>query len=326
MKSNKLKEKIENLKKRDLFLRIIRKFFFERDFLEVDAPILVPTAGMEPHLDPFIAEGSVSKRRYFLPTSPEFYLKKILAAQVNRVFSLSPSFRDEMESFSHSHQFLMLEWYRSESSLVQIVKDCEELLREIENSFEFEPILINEKKKIALGNGIYVFELSDFLKEVTGYSLFELDTDEKWQRLAKSLGAEVNSNWTGNDCFSFISVSIIEKKLKGFDKPVILKGYPQFQCALAEVRKDGLSDRFELFVAGIEIANAYNELTTREANFKRYLHFQEERKKMGKPPHPEDLLFFEAVEEMPQSSGIALGVDRFLSILLQCPIQECQNR
>ncbi|MCX7830607.1 MAG: hypothetical protein N2445_06070, partial [Acidobacteria bacterium] len=321
-----LQDKLKHLRKRDALLRIVRNFFYSKDFLEIDAPILVEAAGMEPHLDPFIAIGSQSGSKYFLPTSPEFYLKKVLSAGEEKIFSLCPSFRDETESISHSHQFLMLEWYRAKSTLEQIIIDCEELLKEIESNFDFPEIINDDGKRIFLGKGIYIAELDHIFQEITGLFMSQLKTEQEWQALAKSFGAQENSHWTINDCFSYISVSQIEKKLKKFDKPVILRGYPQFQCALAELRADGLSDRFELYIAGVEIANAYNELRGKEENLKRYIYFQNERKKMGKTPHPEDRLFFDAVDNIPQSAGIAFGIDRFLSLLLKCPIKDCQNR
>lgn len=326
MKPNKLKEKIENLKKRDKLLRIIRNFFYERDFFEIDAPLLVPAAGMEPHLDPFVVEGLQSGKKYYLPTSPEFYLKRVLASCTNNIFSFCSSFRDEKESKSHSHQFLMLEWYRPNVGLKEIIKDCKELLQTVERSFTFEPLRNRNGEKISLSNGITVIELNDFFKKTTKYSITELDTEEKWHFLARSFGADITSNWTMNDCFSFLMVSAVEKELAKLKTPVILTGYPLFQCDLAEERADGFSDRFELFIGGVEIANAYNELRGKEKNRKRYIRFQNERIKMGKLPHPPDYLFFEAVETLPESAGIAFGFDRFLSLLLNCPIHECQNR
>ena len=220
----------------------------------------------------------------------------------------------------------MLEWYRAESSLDEIIADCQNLLNKIEQEFSFSPILNKKAEKIYFSDGILVFELRDFFKKCTGYEISQIDKTEKWQKVAKSFGAQCQSDWTENDCFSYIFVTVLEKELQQFNKPVILKGYPHFQCALAELRKDGFSDRFELFINGVEIANAYNELKGKKENFERYIFFQNERKKMGKTPHTQDDLFFEAVEKMSKSAGIAFGIDRFLSLLLNCPIYECQNR
>jgi elongation factor P--(R)-beta-lysine ligase len=320
-----IRNKVDLLYKRDKFLRLIREFFQKRDFLEVDPPLFVPSAGMEPHLDPFVARGTETGKTYFLPTSPEFYLKKMLAQGVRKVFSLAPSFRDEEPSKSHSPQFLMLEWYRAERGLDKIVKDCEELFAFLYKKNDFCELKTAKGRTISLENGIEVVELNDIFKKSTGKSLKELDSLKKWRGLAKKCGADVNEKWLENDCFSFLIIEKIEKELSLFKRPVAVFGYPSFQAALAEVREDGLIDRFEIFIGGIEIANAYNELTGKQKNTDRYLHFQGERMMLGKEPHPADEDFFDSTEFMPRSAGIALGADRLLSLLLGCEIKDCQN-
>jgi elongation factor P--(R)-beta-lysine ligase len=322
---DELKNKIDLLYKRDDFLKTVRTFFHERDFLEVDSPLLVPSAGMEPHLDPFVARGMETGQTYFLPTSPEFYLKKLLAAGVERVFSLAPSFRDELPSKSHSPQFLMLEWYRTGREPEDIVEDCEELFAALVDSFGISLLKTAEGKHLSLNKGVERIELDLLFKKSTGKSLKELDSPEKWRELAKKNGAEVNEKWSENDCFSFLLIEKIEKTLAKYDRPAAVFGYPPFQSALAEVREDGLIDRFEVFIGGVEIANAYNELTGKQKNIDRYLHFQGERMMLGKEPHPADEAFFEASDLMPPSAGIALGADRLLSLLLVCEIKDCQN-
>ncbi|HNQ79288.1 MAG TPA: hypothetical protein PK747_10165 [Acidobacteriota bacterium] len=317
--------KLDNLEKRGRFLRIVRKFFQENDFLEVDPPLFVPAAGMEPHLDPFIARGMETGQTWFLPTSPEFYLKKLLAAGAERVFSLSPSFRDETPSKSHSPQFLMLEWYRVHAVPKDIVVDCENLFASIVRDFCDPELKTSQGKPIFLDQGIEVIELNRLFKDTVGTSLKELDSIEKWRSLAKGNGASVSSGWSENDCFSYICIEKIEKELAKREKPVAIFGYPSFQSALAEVREDGLIDRFEIYIGGVEIANAYNELTGKQKNIDRFLFFQAERMKLGKEPHPADELFFEAAGLMPRSAGIALGADRLLSLLLGCEIAKCQH-
>ncbi len=320
-----LRFKIDNLKKRDRFLRIVRKFFYENGFLEIDPPLLVPAAGMEPHLDPFIVRGMETGRGWFLPTSPEFYLKKLLASGAERVFSLAPSFRDEPLSKSHSPQFLMLEWYRAEGSPKDIVVDCGNLFASIVRDFGDPGLKTSEGKPIFLDQGIEVIELNRLFKDTVGKSLKELDSIEKWHALAKGNGASISSGWSENDCFSYICIERIEKELARRERPVAVFGYPPFQSALAEIRDDGLIDRFEIYIRGVEIANAYNELTGKQKNIDRFLYFQAERMKLGKEPHPADEMFFEATGVMPRSVGIALGADRLLSLLLDCDLRNCQH-
>jgi len=320
-----LRKKIGLLRERDKYLRTIREFFQEEEFLEVDPPLFVPAAGMEPHLDPFVARGIETGQSFFLPTSPEFYLKKLLAAGIEKVFSLAPSFRDEPPSKRHSPQFLMLEWYRVNATPKDIVVDCENLFARIVRNFSDPQLKTADGRSIFLDKGIEVIELDRLFKDTVGRSLKELDSIEKWRLLAKENGAPGSTKWEENDCFSYICITKIEKELAKREKPVAVFGYPPFQSALAEVRQDGLIDRFEIYVGGIEIANGYNELTGKQKNIDRFFHFQAERMKLGKEPHPADELFFEAAGLMPRSAGIALGVDRLLSLLLGCEITKCQH-
>ncbi len=320
----KLKKKLPFLKKRDLFLRLIRNFFYSKNFLEIDSPLLLKSPCMEPHLDPFIVIGTLSGVKYFLPTSPEFYLKKILSSGEEKIFSLSPSFRDEEKSKSHSHQFLMLEWYRENSSLKEIAKDIQELLCFIKDNFSFEPVININGEEIRFDEGFNWIELNHFFKESFGQKFTELKSLNEWRQIAKINGAQTNEKWDENDCFSYLMVSKIEKKLNEFEKPVILYGYPKFQSALSEV-KNGISERFELYINGVELANAYNELKGKEKNLQRYKEFQKERVRLGKENLPADEELFDSVENFHSPSGIAFGIDRFLSLILKCSIDECQN-
>lgn len=321
----KLKEKMPNLKKRELFLRLIRDFFHKKGFLEVDAPLLVKSPSIEPHLDPFEVIGSLTKRRFYLPTSPEFYLKKVLSVGEEKVFSLSPSFRDEVESKGHSLEFLMLEWYRANSTLETIRKDVEELLVKIGKDFPFKNIVNSKGKEVALDKGVYFIKLNSIFKEKFGKGLNEIENLKEWREMVISNGGYCEEGWDENDCFSYLFITKIEEELKQFDKPVILFGFPLFQSALSEIM-DGFAERFELFICGIEIANAYNELVGKEKNLKRYKEFQKKRETLSKKKMPIDEDFLDAVENLPPSSGIALGVDRLLSLLLNCDIDMCQNR
>lgn len=320
-----LQKKIENLIKRDKLLRIIRNFFYERDFVEIDSPILVPSPGMEPHLDPFIAKGKESKKMFYLPTSPEFYLKKVLACGLKKVFSISHSFRDEAETESNSCEFTMLEWYRKNEPIESIIKDCEEILKVVSEKFLKKKRITLKGKTIKFSEGIYFIELNEFFREITGYRFTELQGKEQWLEVGKGFYRDMNSSWSENDIFSYLMAFVVEEELKKFDKPLILFGYPKFQCALARIEND-IARRFELFIGGVEIANAYDELVGKSENLKRYHLFQKERKAMKKQLHPKDELFFEAVEEIKSCSGIAFGLDRFLALLLNCEIIEVQNR
>ena len=303
---------------RAAFLERIRRFFKRRRFLEVDAPLLVPAAGMEPHLDPFEVRGAATGIAAYLPTSPEFYLKKLVASGAKRCFSLAPSFRDEPPSKEHHPEFLMLEWYRAGAGHGTLLKDCAGLLKDLGTRFLPGGLLERGGVRCDFTSDLEVLSLSDLFSRFAGSDWLDLTTDQDWRAAARKRGAEGNESWSRNDCFSFLMVSAVEPALSHFRRPVAVVGYPAFQAALARLNPEDerISDRFELFAAGVEIANAYTELTDADEQRRRFRTYQEERKAHGKAGHPEDTQFMEAVGHLPPCAGIALGADRLLALLL----------
>ena len=303
---------------RAAFLDHIRRFFKRRRFLEVDAPLLVPAAGMEPHLDPFEVRGAVTGMAAYLPTSPEFYLKKLVASGVRRCFCLAPSFRDEAPSKGHHPEFLMLEWYRAGVGRRALLKDCADLLKDLGARFLPGGLLEKESVRCDFTSGMEVLSLSELFRRFAGGDWLELEDEDMWRTAARENGAEGCESWSRNDCFSFLMVAAVEPALAHFKKPLAVVGYPAFQAALARLDPEDarISDRFELFAAGVEIANAYTELTDADEQRRRFLIYQEERRAHGKTEHPEDVQFMEAVGHLPPCAGIALGADRLLALLL----------
>jgi len=309
------------------FLELLRGHFRSLSFLEVDAPNLVPAAGMEPHLDPFEARGWATGARALLPTSPEFYLKKLLASGVERCFALAPAFRDEAPGRGHSREFLMLEWYRAGENLDALLRDCAQLLGEVGGRFLPKGLLDREGRRCDLTAGLDVLGLDEAFGRFAGGDWKELASPEAWRERARQFGASAAATWSENDCFSFLMVSAIEPHLAGFGRPVALVGYPAFQAALARLRPEDprVSERFELYAGGVELANAYAELTDAAELRERFQTYQSERVAVGKPPHPEDPQFMDAVGHLPPCSGIALGADRLLALLLDEPVARVRH-
>jgi lysyl-tRNA synthetase class 2 len=296
----------------------LRDHFRRRGFLEVDPPLLVPAAGMEPHLDPFEAKGWCTGSAAFLPTSPEFYLKKLLASGVGRCFALTPSFRDEPSSRQHSPEFLMLEWYRARAKPRAIVRDCASLLRRVGRRFLPGGVLRSRKTSCDLTAGVEALSLSTAFRQWAGFDWLELGGLPDWHEAARAAGAGVTESWSENDCFSYLMLAVIEPALALQERPVVLEGYPAFQAALARLdpRDVRVAQRFELYVAGVELANGYAELTDGREQRSRYTAYQAQREAMGKRPHPPDERFLEAVGHLPPCAGVALGADRLLALLL----------
>jgi len=300
------------------FLHLVRDFFRSRGFLEVDAPLLVPAAGMEPHLDPFEVRGWATGAQALLPTSPEFYLKKLLASGVERCFALAPAFRDEAPGRAHSPEFLMLEWYRAGEDLDALLEDCALLLERAGRTLLPGGLLGTDGVRCDLSGGVQVLRLSEAFDRFGGGDWRELSTPDAWRERARGFGAAVDGGWTENDCFSFLMVSAVEPHLASLGRPVALVGYPAFQAALARLdpKDTEVSERFELYAGGVELANAYAELTDAAEQRARFERYQIERAAAGKPRHPEDTQFMEAVGHLPPCAGIALGADRLLALLL----------
>jgi len=300
------------------FLALVRAFFRRRRFLEVDPPSLVAAAGMEPHLDPFATKGLTTGRQAYLPTSPEFYLKKLLASGIGRCFALGPAFRDEPPSRSHSPEFLMLEWYRAGAGTAALVEDCAALLRAVGRRFLPGGLLGRGGSRCDFTQGIEVMTLSEAFRTWVGEDWKDLGSAGNWRAAARRHGAAGTGGWAPNDCFSYLCLTVLEPHLAKEGRPVALMGYPSFQAALARLNPEDPreSERFELFAAGVELANAYAELTDGAEQRVRYAAYQAERTADGKPPHPEDEEFFEAVGRLPPCAGIALGADRLLALVL----------
>ncbi len=315
---DRLRGRLPLLQERARFLREVRAFFRRRGFWEVDAPSLVASAGMEPHLDPFEARGWATGRTALLPTSPEFYLKKLLAAGSGPCFSLAPAFRDEPPGKGHSPEFLLLEWYRPAGTLRGLARDCEALLARLGRRFLPAGVLERGRLRCDFAAGVERLELGEAFRRWVGRDWRALDSEEAWRDTACRHGAAADGSWSENDCFSYLLLTRIEPELARFGRPVLLSGYPPFQGALARewAAEPGVIARFELYAAGVELANAYQELTDGAEQRRRYDAYQAERARLGKPPHPPDEAFLAAVERLPECAGIALGADRLLALLL----------
>lgn len=303
------------------FTQVLRKFFVDRGFIEGRTPTLVPSPGSEPYLDFFETtwEYGRLRRRFFLPTSPEFHLKKLLVLGWTKVFEIRSCFRNGEISSHHQPEFLMLEWYRAYSNLDAIADDVVDLLRELESHFLAKDSknsqLKHKQKNFSKVQRVSMAEL--FQREFDGFVLRPDTTIEELVSLARKydVGGANDESW--DDLFMRLFVDKIEFKL-GTEGPLIVHGYPPSQAALARIREDGFADRFEFYWRGLEIANAFHELNDPNENERRFLADLEQKKNLGKAVVPIDHEFISAMSYgMPPSGGIALGVDRLFMALFE---------
>ncbi|MDF1564179.1 MAG: EF-P lysine aminoacylase EpmA [Deltaproteobacteria bacterium] len=297
------------LEKRARALAACRAALEARGFLEVDPPALVPAPGMEPHIDAFELR-SVEGRRLYLHTSPEYAMKRLLAAGLPRIYSLGHVYRDEPASVTHSPEFTMLEMY------------CPGGEREIMAELEGVIAAVAE----VLGRPLELpFErrsVREVFREYTGVDIAGfLPASEHRDAFAAALEAAGALRAAGpedgwDELFFRAFLDHVEPKL-GQGRALYLTDYPAHMAALSKLRTDdpAFARRFELYLDGVELANGFAELDDEAEQRARLVAEQEERRAAGRPVYPLDEPFLEAVGRLPETGGVALGFDRLLMLL-----------
>jgi lysyl-tRNA synthetase class 2 len=313
----------EFAQKRAAILALIRKFFAARNFLEVDTPLLVRLPGMEPYLDPFKTEfvGMDLRHRQdlYLITSPEYALKRLLADGYEKIFQISKSFRNkETGGPLHNPEFTMIEWYRAHADYHDIMHDTISLVQFLVfelfggTTFSYQGRVIDVSK-------IEIVTMQEIFEKYTGISREQFEDETRFRaffepKYGMSPSGEPRSY---DDLFFLAFLNQIEPHL-GFPHPVMIKEYPASMAALARLCPGNpkYAERTELYIAGMEFANGFSELNDAAEQRRRLEEEREHRQKLGKLDYPVDEKFLEAVGKMPESSGIALGADRLIMLLL----------
>lgn len=285
------------------FWNLVRAFFQERNFDELRTPTLVTCPGTEPFLDPFKTEFVVGshKENLFLPTSPELHLKKCLAMGWETIFEMRPCFRNGEVSDHHQPEFYMLEWYRAFANMDAIKEDVRALVEEI------CPVYRSHQWSH--------LSMADLFKKYLNFELKPDTTVEELVALAQKAQVDVSRAVDFDEVFFFLFLEKIEPHLKDYDC-LFLHGYPPSQAALARLTPGGWGDRFEFYIRGLEIANAFNELNDPNIQRQRSQEDLEKKQIYGKAEISLDGEFFRGLEGgMPPSCGIALGLDRLFMAL-----------
>ncbi len=276
--------------------------------MEVQTPSLVKCAGQEPYLTPMKVDFKDDKNKQyhgFLITSPEYSLKKLLAAGFDKIFELARVFRSN-ESFggAHNPEFTMLEWYRTNSDYRQIMKDTENLVFFLNKKINNSKYLNYQRQKIDLTLPWPRLSVKQaFLKYA------KINLDKKWRNLPVD-------DWNTN--FYSVFLNKIEPNLPK-NRPVIIYDYPLPQASLAKRKNKNsfYAERFEVYIGGMELANAFSELTDPKEQRSRLVQEQILRRKMGKTAIPLDEDFIDALKSgILPTGGIALGVERLQMLLL----------
>jgi len=294
----------------------VRAFFNSRDFIEMQTPTLVPSPGTEPFLDPFstVWESASGRRALYLPTSPEFHLKKLLAAGWTRIFELKTCFRNGELGPHHQPEFMMLEWYRGYSNLERIADDVADLVSWLAERLVSVPGYSNvwlggQKPQVVRTTMREVFS-----RAFNGFELRPDTTRDELLEVANVAGVHCVLTDSWDEVFFRLFLEKIEgslERLMQTDAPVLIHGYPPSQAALARIGADGFADRFEVYWRGFELANAFHELNDAQENLLRFADDAAKKCGVNKSAVPVDQRLVEAVEfGLPPSGGIALGIDR----------------
>jgi lysyl-tRNA synthetase class 2 len=313
---------------RGRIMAALRTWFTDQGFLEVDPAALQVSPGNETHLHAFAtrAIGNDGRDRVmYLHTSPEFAMKKLLAAGETQIFTFAHVWRNRESGPRHHPEFTMLEWYRAGADYTRLMEDCMAVLREAARAagsgrfrhgaadcdirLKPERLALDEAFRLAWG-----FPLSDCL-DAAGEGL----AAELGPRL-ESRGLRLAADDRFSDMFSKALLARIEPGL-GAGAPLFLDRYPACEAALARRCPDDprFSERFELFVSGVELANGFGELTDPAEQRRRFEIEMHEKNRIYGETYPLDAGFLAALGQMPSSSGIALGFDRLVMLATGAP-------
>jgi len=283
-----LEAKRETLKTRARVIEGIRRFFNLREYLEVTTPVRIPAPAPEPHID------AVPSGGWFLQTSPEIAMKRLLAAGYGKIFQICPCFRAAERGTRHLPELTMLEWYAPAVDYRSMMVECEDLVLFLSRH---------------LGQG-----------DTVSYGGQPVDLQGPWERITVN---EAFLRYTGHTAEDALRRGIFDEEIAFAvepalpkDRPVILHDYPASQAALARLKPGDptVAERFEIYIGGLEIANAFTELTDPAEQRARFLRDRDERKNSGKTDYPLPEPFLRELEHMPPASGVALGVDRLVML------------
>ncbi len=278
------------LRQRNAVIRAVRLFFEERDYLESDTPLRLPVLAPELWIEP------LTSGTHFLQTSPELCMKRLVAAGNAKLFQISPCFRKGERGRLHLPEFSMLEWYRTGIDYMDLIEECEDLVKGVVLECGGSPLFPDLAGRFPLD-----------------ISFARLTVAEAFARYARCSVEEALSE----DCYEEVLVDEVEPNLGVGGQPTFLYDYPAALASLARLKQEdsSVAERFELYCDGIELANGFSELVDPIEQRRR---FENERRAIvaaGREPGPMPEKFLAALDDMPEAAGIALGLDRLVMVL-----------
>jgi lysyl-tRNA synthetase class 2 len=302
----------QNSKKRAIILQQIRQFFAERNVIEVETPALSQGTVTDVYLDAFVCKynflansSAQQSTNLYLQTSPEFHMKRLLAAGYGCIYSLAKAFRHEEIGHHHNPEFTLLEWYRIGFNQFDLMNEVSKLLKTILGCNE--PLFISYQESFIANTGID--PLTATFTDLVAV-LIQHNKSADW--LLKQNDKDA--------LLQFIFTEIIESTI-GINEPCFVYNFPVAQASLAKISPQDarVAERFECYYRGIELVNGFNELTDANEQQKRFQQDNAKRVAHGLPARAIDESFIAALNHgLPQCSGVALGVDRLVMLALRC--------
>ncbi|NIL22897.1 elongation factor P--(R)-beta-lysine ligase [Yersinia mollaretii] len=297
---------IANLLKRAAIMAEIRRFFADRGVLEVETPTMSQATVTDIHLVPFetrfVGPGAADGLTLYMMTSPEYHMKRLLAAGSGSIYQLGRSFRNEEAGRHHNPEFTMLEWYRPHYDMYRLMNEVDDLLQQILDCNSAETLSYQQAFQRHLGIDPLSAEKAQLREAAAKLDLSNIaDTEEDRDTLLQLL----------------FTVGV-EPHI-GRDKPAFVYHFPASQASLAVISTEDhrVAERFEVYFKGIELANGFHELTDGDEQLQRFEQDNRSRAKRGLPQHPIDMNLIAALKHgLPDCSGVALGVDRLVMLAL----------
>ena len=319
---------IETLQHRSQLLRAIRTFFESRGYWEVETPILSRDTVVDAYIDPFVTtwcatEGTAAEGEpRYLQTSPEFAMKRLLTAGADQIYQITHAFRQAERGAMHNPEFAMLEWYRLGETHHDQMTFVEALVRQV---YERATAFCDTSSRPALPETPFErFSYEAAFLQFAGLSALH-STAEQFEQLARDRHLPVPANFDVNDCQAWqnlLLVELIEPALCE-KRAIFIYDYPARQAALARIRQgkdlgpEGVAERFELYLHGVEICNGYHELTDADELRTRIRQQSVIRKQEQRPVLPAESYLLQAMEAgLPACAGTALGLDRLIMLAL----------
>jgi lysyl-tRNA synthetase class 2 len=306
----------------------LRRHFETAGFLEVECGILQHSPGNEAHLHAFataFAGTEAGPKPLYLHTSPEFACKRLLAAGETRIFEFARVFRNRERGPLHAPEFTMLEWYRAHERCDAVIEDCLDLMQVAARAVPAKTLSFRGREcdpfrapeRLTVGEAFLRFAGIDVLATLNVHGEGNRDALVAAADAA-GIAAERDDSWS--DLFSKILVERIEPNL-GIGAPAVLYEYPRCEAALARSTEHDarVAERFELYACGVELANGFGELTDAVEQRRRFEAEMDEKERVYSERYPLDEDFLAALSRMPEASGVALGFDRLVMLLLGAP-------